>query len=48
MVIFIAGLQYAGISDCCMLCASYTQHKVYKECYFFTGLCLANYFGKKN
>lgn len=35
MIIFIAGLQYAGISDCCILRTSYTQHKVHKESYFF-------------
>lgn len=47
MVIFIAGLQYAGISDRYMLCTSYTEHQVHKEWYFFQRtLCLANYFGK--
>lgn len=39
MVIFIAGLQYAGISDRYMLCTSYTEHQVHKEWYFFKGLC---------
>lgn len=38
MIIFIAGLQYEGVSDCYILYTSYTEHKVHKEWYFFKGL----------